>query len=763
MEARERIKLHRMLKGVGFVVVLLLAGALYLGASTARYMKGIIRDQYNQQQLVLARATALMVEEGIQNAISDLSLLSTIPAIQYCDQDDYDVLLLSILPVLNRDNILEISRVDRDGASLAVVNDQGIGLRPSGQVYREPAVFQAWASDASNRGTVMGTKVRRKKPAKGKGFLVLDLVTPIYEDAANREHPHPSQRFAGYLHATLDVGVLLRRIFQPITSGKTGYAWVIDSSGSFLYHPEELVIGENAFTIRHKRNPDVSLARINEIQRKEMLEGKEGTGIYIAGWHREVVEPVEKIIAYTPVRIQGPSMPYAWSVAVVTPVHEIEGIVSSVYGKQILLQCVIVFIIFLSSLTVVLYELRWSTILEQEVAAKTADIQRYTRELERSEAKYRTLVESAEDFIFTLKPDGRIETANRHMATTLETDGSSPTGLSLHRMLPPEAADDQLEIVQEALRSGHSQKTEVLIRSHGADLWLDCRYIPIQSDHNGDDWILGIARDVTERKRMETQLIQAEKLASLGTLAAGVAHEMNNPLGVILGFSELLLEKAEPGTTEFEDLKTIERHGLHCKEIVDRLLSFATTGEDYGEGCDINQTVERALSMVQEDLTRKGIQLSCFLDENLPFVVGDSEALQQVLLNLLRNALHAMDGLAPGVLTVSTRLESSKARVEVDVSDTGPGIKKESIQRIFDPFFTTRDVGSGMGLGLSVSFGIVSRYGGTIRCESETEEDGADSPGTTVIVSLPTLSAVSELEASEGIERGQAQQSREHI
>ncbi len=737
MIGKERIKLHNLLKGIGIVTLVLVTVAVYLGASTVRYMKDVIRDQFNEQQLVLAKATAQRIETTLQNALSDLILLNSLPAIQYCDPEAYEVLLLSTLPLLYRDKILEIRRVDRDGNTMLVANDQGIGMKHFGVVQAEAAAYLSWAAELGNRGKTMGTVVRARDPGKDRKHLVMDLITPTYEDTTDHRHPRPSHRFAGYLRFTVDVTRMLQEIVPPIRSGKSGYAWVIDSSGSFLFHPESAFVGENAFEARSNRNPSISFAQINDIQRNEMLQGREGTGTYFSGWHRELVEPMEKLIAYAPVSIKGPFMDYVWSVAVVAPLHEIEGIIGTVYQKQIVLQGSFLLLILLGAVVVLLYELRWSTILEQEVQEKTQDVQRYAEELGRSEAKYRSLVESAEDLIFTLDRDGVLRTANQHMARFFGVSAEELAGHSLYRFLPREQADEQLVIIRRILETKRGERTETLFRIQEEDFWFNIQYIPVRAEEEGGEHILGIARDITDRKSLEKQLINTEKLASLGTLAAGVAHEINNPLGIMLGFCDLLLERTEQGTMEYNDLKIIERHGLHCKSIVERLLSFARISDETEEYCDLNSNVESILSVVKHTLSMNNIQLNTSLAQDLPLVRGDSRGIQQVLLNLVSNAIQAMDG--KGMLTVVTKLCKKPGFVEVIVSDTGCGIKREFHQKIFDPFFTTKPVGEGTGLGLSVSYGIISNYGGTIECESQTEDEAPGQSGTTFTLRLPIM------------------------
>jgi two-component system, NtrC family, sensor kinase len=735
MIAKERAKFHKLMKVMALIAVLLLAGTGYLGFSTVRQMKTILREQFNAEQLVLARATAQRIEFNIQAAIADLVLLNSLPAVQYCDPDSYETLLLSTLPVLNRDNLVEIRRVDRNGHALFVANDQGIAMRHLSLAQSDASAYLSWASDLNNRGKTMGTSLRSKDPAFEKRQLVMDLIIPTYEEAGNSLHPQPSHGFTGYLKATLDVSRLLSQIVPSIRSGKSGYAWVLDSSGIFLYHPENSFIGENAFEIRSSRDPRISFAQINEIQRNEMMKGKEGSGDYLSGWHRDVVEPMEKLIAYAPVRIQGPYLDYVWSVAVVAPADEVEGIITSIYGRQVFLEGLVLLLIFLAAIVAMLHQWRWSNVLEEEVAAKIDDLNWYARELETSGARFRALAENAEDLVFTLDGEGIVKTMNQYMSGLFGVSTDELAGQSLYCLLPFDQSEEQLKLVNQALRSRLRLNTETAFRIHDQDFWFNLQYIPVRDEGSGEDYVLAIGRDVTERKSLERQLINTEKLASLGTLAAGVAHEINNPLGIMMGFCDLLLEKIEPGTMEYNDLKTIERHGLHCKSIIERLLSFARISEETETESDLNATVEAILAVVKHTLTMNHIRLVSSFTESLPLLRIDSKGLQQVLLNLISNAIHAIDG--QGMLRVKTQWGKEPGWLEVVVSDTGSGIEKEFLPRIFDPFFTTKKVGEGTGLGLSVSYGIVSQYGGTIECESYTQAERPGNSGTIFTIRLP--------------------------
>lgn len=735
MIARERKRLLRIFRVVSALAVLLLAGTCYLGFSTVRQMRGMIEDQFNAEQLILARATAQRIEASLQAAITDLILLNSLPAVQYGDAASYEVLLLSTLPLLNRDNITEIRRVDRNGHTLFAANEHGIGMKHLELVQSEAGLYLSWAAEVSNRGKTMGTGIRAKDAAGGRKQLVMDFIIPTYEDASSSLHPQPSHGFAGYLRATLDISRLLGQMVSPIRSGRSGYAWVLDASGTFLYHPESTFVAENAFEVRPSRNARMSFARINDIQRNEMIKGREGTGRYVSGWHREMVESVEKLIAFAPVRIQGPYLDYVWSVAVVAPAEEVEGIVTAVYGRQILLEGLVLALILVGAVVVVLYEWRWANALELQVAARVTDLRAYEQKLETSEARFRTLAENAEELIFTLDGDGIVKSMNQYMSRLFGVSMDELAGQSLYCLLSLDQTEEQLQIVNEVLRSGVGRRTETVFQIHEQDFWFNLQYLPLRDEGSGEEYVLVIGRDVTERKSLEKQLINTEKLASLGILASGIAHEINNPLGIMMGFCELLLEKMEPGTMEYSDLKTIERHGLHCKSIVERLLNFARMSEETEARCDLNASVEAILAVVKHTLAMNNTKLITDLEEGLETVGIDSRGLQQVLLNLISNALHAMPG--KGVLGISTRHGKEAGWAEVVVADTGCGIAKEFLPRIFDPFFTTKKVGEGTGLGLSVSYGIVTQYGGSIECESYTEDERPGAAGTTFRIRLP--------------------------
>jgi signal transduction histidine kinase len=257
-------------------------------------------------------------------------------------------------------------------------------------------------------------------------------------------------------------------------------------------------------------------------------------------------------------------------------------------------------------------------------------------------------------------------------------------------------------------------------------------------DEQGDIFAYEIiSRNITARKAIEDRMINMEKLASIGTLAAGVAHEINNPMTVILGFTEHLLEQTESLPEVHETLQIIEDEGLRCKKIIENLLTFARAPERTETEADVNSIMEKTLAVVKNTLLTKKVRLETSLAPGLPLAQGDPQELRQVFINMINNARDAMAG--GGLLKVSTNLTPDGNRLAIEFTDTGNGIPREAQAKIFDPFFTTKETGKGTGLGLSTSYGIISKFGGTIIFTSFPAEEYPDKHGTTFTVYLPII------------------------
>ncbi len=232
-----------------------------------------------------------------------------------------------------------------------------------------------------------------------------------------------------------------------------------------------------------------------------------------------------------------------------------------------------------------------------------------------------------------------------------------------------------------------------------------------------------------ELEQTQIQLLQAEKMASLGKLAAGVAHQINNPLGGIILFAGLMLEEYDLQEAAREDLNRILRDAERCKDTVKELLEFARQTRHEMRPLDINKAILRTLFLLENQTLFQNIEIVRQLDDAIPPVRGDSQQLNHLFMNIILNAAQAMGG--NGKLTVSTTRGANNQRAHIAIADTGPGIPPDVMPQIFDPFFTTKEEGEGTGIGLSLVYGIIENHGGTIRAVNQ------EPTGTCFFIELP--------------------------
>jgi len=237
-------------------------------------------------------------------------------------------------------------------------------------------------------------------------------------------------------------------------------------------------------------------------------------------------------------------------------------------------------------------------------------------------------------------------------------------------------------------------------------------------------------RDERLKEHTEQQIMKLERLATLGQLAGGVAHEINNPLGTISIYAQMALDElGKDNDSCKEDLKVVMKQTNRAGKIVKDLLDFARQFQPEMRTVNVNDVLEKAIAMTTHPAKLQDVRVITQLTQELPSINGDSDKLQQVFVNIIVNALQAM--AKGGELTVSTRLTEDNEFIEIEISDTGCGIPEEHLGKLFDPFFSTKEIGKGTGLGLSVSLGIVQKHNGFIDVRSKVGQ------GSTFIVRLP--------------------------
>lgn len=385
---------------------------------------------------------------------------------------------------------------------------------------------------------------------------------------------------------------------------------------------------------------------------------------------------------------------------------------------------------------------RYTTHLEQEVAAQTQQlsesekryrvlseeleekVQARTLEIQKTQKYLESLLENANDVIYTLDRDQRFTYVNNKV----ENWGYRKEDLLGRPFLTLLAKRHRSRRLKDILELEVKQEYEVEVISQSGELRSVLVSVsPLENERRNVIGVLGIARDITDRKLMEEQFRNAERLASVGKLAAGVAHEINNPLGGILNCLYNIRKGTLPSERQEEYFTYMEDGLRRAQKIVRQLLDFSQQHEPEFSMNDMNGLVDRVLVLTNHAIAEKRLQLHKVYDDDLPPLFVDPQMIEQVLTNLILNAVQATD--EGGSIILQTR--TAHERCEIDVGDTGPGIDPEVRPHIFDPFFTTKGTGEGTGLGLSVSLGIVERHGGQLTVESEVGK------GTVFTVSLP--------------------------
>jgi len=351
-------------------------------------------------------------------------------------------------------------------------------------------------------------------------------------------------------------------------------------------------------------------------------------------------------------------------------------------------------------------------------------------ELEHLKLYSENVIESLVAGVVVVNPEGEITVWNNALQSMTGIERDQAVGRKLGEVLPT----DLVESVRNALagpgwtiqETAHLHKISLTGKDRTPRL-VNISLAPFFLQEGINTGTLLLLDDVTEKVRLEGQLLQAEKLSSIGLFAAGVAHEVNTPLAGISSYAQMLLQEAPEGSSQHEMLKKIERQSFRASNIVNNLLRFARVSDTELQAVNVNSLMVDALSLVEHSFKKTHIDISLELDPALPPTLGNGGRLQQVFMNLFLNAKDAMpDG---GRLRIRSYRQDS--RLVVEVQDTGNGISDEDIKRIYDPFFTTKAVGKGTGLGLSVSYGIIQEHSGQISVESHPGK------GTTFTLQLP--------------------------
>jgi len=343
--------------------------------------------------------------------------------------------------------------------------------------------------------------------------------------------------------------------------------------------------------------------------------------------------------------------------------------------------------------------------------------ERLGQEIQRAQQHLASVVECANDLVVSLDPEARILTWNQAAERVSGLGAEQARGQSLLSLCVEEHRAVMSAMLQRLMRGEKVQSTEVdLLRSDGQQVPIAWSCSSMRDD--AADWtgIVAVGRDLTERRHLEAQLFHSAKMASLGVMAGGIAHEVRNPLGIISAAAQLLLERPDDAQLRSECVDKIYAATQRASLIIESLMRFARPQKGPMQQVDLGATLEDTLQLMGNQLTVQSVVLAREIEGDLPKVRGHAGLLQQVFSNMILNACNAMP--AGGTLTVACRPAETGA-VEIRFSDTGRGIAADDLPQIFDPFFTTMPVGKGTGLGLSISYSIIREHGGSIEVDSQ--------------------------------------------
>ena len=372
--------------------------------------------------------------------------------------------------------------------------------------------------------------------------------------------------------------------------------------------------------------------------------------------------------------------------------------------------------------------------------------------IQQSEERFRLLVESMQDYaIFMLDPDGRVTSWNTGAENIEGYRHEEIVGEPFARFYTDE--DQARGLPEQALRyasiNERSEQEGWRVRKDGTHFWANTVVSALVDERRSLVGFSVVTRDLTDRKRveeilreseaklrkqaqeLEQQLIASGRLVSLGVVTASMAHEFNNPLGIVMGFTEELLNDADPASRNYQALKIIDEETRRCQRIIQELLQFARPRSADLCPTDVKQAIDKTLNMVTNRLYKQKIETSVLVDNELPLISADPQQLEQVLVNLFLNAIDAMPN--GGSLTVAAALRSADGdvpAVAIAVTDDGAGIDENDLSKIFQPFFSAKK-GKGIGLGLSICDRIIQNHGGRIVVESQPGK------GTSFKIHLP--------------------------
>ena len=719
------------------IILVVLSLIIILGQFFHQSLQEEMAGQFNNQQLLLAREVAVNIESFVDHVYKNLRVISQLPNV---DQIHLSPRCRSIA------GLITLSLQNEGLITVRVLDENGILLYDSAFPERELEDLSRTDSFRKARLLPKNEKlITELLESHDQGSIRKEFIiaTPIYK--TREDEPRPV--FRGVVLAVLSMNGITKKYLAPIRSGMRGYAWMMDSDGTLLYHPNQpQMVGKNLY------QTDKTCFQCHKSfdTEKKMIEGKTVTfGSY------EAPGGENKLAAY----YKFPIVRKSWIVVVSAPYSDVIALMrKSRRFYSLLIMSIFITTLVVSGVMVVNYK---KQIKAEEKAKHLENQRRLEREIEIQKDYLENIIENTKTNLMVIDKDLLVRTLNTAQAQTLgrpKQDFLSKNFFELFpdRLTPYEGIPIEAILHKTLDGSSFEIKDYRLTGLRETPLYLTMNISPLLIDGKTPG-ILITSTDVTKRveledalkqytveledkvdkgtataKKLEQQVMHSEKLAALGRLSAGIAHEIGNPLTSISSFAQLLREMTTDEFTQ-SSLDIINKHIQRITDIVRRMSTFSRADSLNIQYVQLNDVLQSTLDLMRLDKRMKNtIEIHVSFDPNLPKTMIDEGQMSQVFINIILNALDAMP--EGGKLSITTRQdhgESGKDSILIEFADTGIGISKQELEKIFDPFYTTKEVGKGTGLGLSLSYNIIKRFNGDIRVESE------DGKGTTFTIILP--------------------------
>ncbi|CCK78174.1 hybrid sensor histidine kinase/response regulator [Desulfobacula toluolica] len=675
--------------------------AVYINLNSRRKLRSMAAGQFGIQQLMQTRLVASAIENYFDHFISNLYFMANANQI-LSSRSSQDALFYKLYDKLQ--NVTSIRFVSINGILTFIYPSEGFRRELIGKNYGTEKFYKKTIAT----GKISISSLLYNEENKPR----IRIAIPVFDN--DQATPH----IKGVLVGSFDPMNVLNSIINSIISDKTGYAWILDSKGNFLTHPVKEFEGKSSFGAREKKNPAFSYKKIEIIQQK-MIQGHEGTDTYTSGWHREQKGYIEKFVAYAPVKTADSN----WSIAICSPMNALDEIIEETERYEHYTLFFIVFIFLTGG--ILLFKNSYQRYCSFEQSLKL------------NEQKLSAITQASPIGICLVK-QRKIYWANETLHTMFGYDYDDLIGKNVRMFYQN---DSSYLRIGKALYSDFSelkpsQLTSQCIKKDGTIFHCSLRSCPLNSSDLSEGFIV-VVGDITERvaveqenNRLKDHIIRTQRMEAIGILASGIAHDFNNILFPITGYVEILLLDTAENSDTHEYLMNILKASNRAKELINQILSFSRKAEKETNPVLVQPIIKETLKFLKKTIPTT-INIVQQIDMNCRPIMADSTQIHQVIMNLCTNAYQAMEDRG-GTLTVklfeseikeddlNNLLDLKPGRyLELLISDTGIGMKKNIALKIFEPYFTTKKSGKGTGLGLAVAHGIVKKAGGDIKVISK--------------------------------------------